>query len=265
MMRIQIPNFRNLAARLFLGRADHRASYYVVAVLAVAVAMFAAEFVARLLHAEPIASLMLCAVIFTAWFAGFVPALLAIALGLLAFHYYLVPPSNSFTWKHDLFVLHVSEVPRLILFIFTSLLVACVISLQKKATEDLRRSGDDLQAAMEDQKRIEAALLHSEMHLTEAQRLSRTGSFGWNVPSGEMFWSEETFRIFQSDHAVKPTLELIFERTHPDDLTAVQTTVRQASREGKDFDHEYRLLMPDGSVKYVHAVARAVRDPSGSV
>jgi PAS domain S-box-containing protein len=265
MMRIQIPNFRNLAARLSLGRADYRASYYVMAVLAVAVAMFAAEFVARLLHAEPIASLMLCAVIFTAWFAGFVPALLAITLALLAFHYYLVPPSNSFTWKQDLFALHVSEVPRLILFIVTSLLVACVISLQKKATEDLRRSGDDLLAAMEDQKRIEAALLHSEMHLTEAQRLSRTGSFGWNGPSGEMFWSDETFRIFQSDHAVKPTLELIFERTHPDDLTAVQTTVRQASRDGKDFDHEYRLLMPDGSVKYVHAVARAVRDPSGSV
>ena len=159
----------------------------------------------------------------------------------------------------------ISEVPRLILFFITSLLVAFVVTTQRKATEALRRSRDDLQAAIEDQKRIEAALLHSEMHLTEAQRLSRTGSFGWNVSTGELFWSDETFRIFQCDRAAKPTLGLIFERTHPDDRAAVQKTVQQASDDGKDFDHEHRLLMPDGSVKYVHAVARAARDASGSI
>lgn len=265
MTRIQTPRFRNLAARLSRGNAKHGTYSYVVAILSVAVAIIAVELMTNLLQAEPIASLMLCAVIFTAWFAGFVPALLAIALALLAFHYYLVPPINSFTWKHNLLVLHVTEVPRLILFVITSLLVACVISSQKKATEDLRRSGDDLQAAMEDQKRIEAALLHSEMHLTEAQRLSGTGSFGWNVSTGELFWSDETFRIFQCDRATKPTLELIFQRTHPEDRAAVQMTVQQASRDGKEFDHEYRLLMPDGAVKYVHAVARAASGASVSI
>src|ERR1700709_1429897 len=116
MMRIQSTYFRNLAARRFRGSAEHRISYYAMAVLSVAVAIGAAELVTRQLQAEPIASLMLCAVIFTAWFAGFVPALLAIALALLAFHYYLVPPINSLTWKHNLLVLHVTEVPRLILF-----------------------------------------------------------------------------------------------------------------------------------------------------
>src|ERR1700736_3145838 len=128
MTPIQTPQFRNLVARHFLGSAEHRIYSYVVVVLSVAVAIIAAELVTSLLQAEPIASLMLCAVIFTAWFAGFVPALLAIILSLLAFHYYLVPPINSFSWKHNLFVLHVTEVPRLILFSITSLLVACVIS-----------------------------------------------------------------------------------------------------------------------------------------
>lgn len=265
MTRIQPPQFRNLAAQHLLGGAKHRISSYVVAVLSVAVAIIAAELVTSLLQAEPIASLMLCAVIFTAWFTGFMPALLAITLALLAFHYYLVPPINSFTWKHNLFVLHVTEVPRLILFFITSFLVACVISSQRKTAEDLRRSGEDLQAAMEDQKRIEAALLASTRYLTEAQRLSRTGSFGWNVASGEIFWSEETFRIFQHDPTVKPTLEMIVQRTHPEDRAAVQQTIEQASSEGKDFDHEYRLLMPDDSVKHVHAVAHAARGASGGI
>jgi PAS domain S-box-containing protein len=240
-------------------------SCYATAILSVAVAIVAAELITRLLHAEAIASSMLCAVIFAAWFGGLGPVLLAIALALLAFHYYLVPPINSFTWKHDLFALDISEVPRLILFSITSLFVAFVISAQRKATEDLRRSGDDLQVATEDLTRIEATLLHSEMYLTEAQRLSGTGSFGWNVATTDIIWSEQTFRIFGCDRTTKPTVELIVQRTHPEDRDAVQNTIDRATREGKDFDHEYRLLMPDGSVKYVHAKAHAVRNASGRI
>src|SRR6202165_3547019 len=136
-------------------------SYHAMAVLSVAVAIVAAELITRLLHAEAIASSMLCAVIFAAWFGGFGPALLAITLALLAFHYYLVPPINSFTWKHDLFAVDISEVPRLVLFSVTSLVVAFLISAQRKATQDLQRSGHDLQVAMGDQKRIEAESLSS--------------------------------------------------------------------------------------------------------
>jgi PAS domain S-box-containing protein len=240
-------------------------SGYAMAVLSVAVAIIAAQLITRFLHTEPIASSMLCAVIFAAWFGGFGPALLAIALAVLAFHYYLAPPINSFTWKQDAFALDIAELPRLILFSITSLLVAFVISAQRKATEDLRRSGDDLHAAMENLKRTEAALLHSEMYLTEAQRLSCTGSFGWSVSDGNLFWSEETFRIFQYDLATRPALELIVQRVHPDDRAAVQGTMDEASRGGSGFDHEYRLLMPDGSVKYVRSVAHATRDASGGV
>jgi PAS domain S-box-containing protein len=275
-MRNQTTNFWNSAALLCgtsrrmikpnlpqLRPKPRTIAYYAMAVLSVAVAIIAAELITRLLHAEPIASTMLCAVIFAAWFGGFGPALLAIALALLAFHYYLVPPINSFTWKQDLFAVDISEVPRLVLFSITSVFVAFLIAAQRKATEIFRRSRDDLQAAIEDQKRIEAALLHSEMYLTEAQRLSRSGSFGWNVSSGEISWSDETYRIFQCNRATKPTLEFIVQRTHPEDRAAVQKTLDQASSDGKDFDHEYRLLMPDGSVKYVHAMAHAARHGPG--
>jgi PAS domain S-box-containing protein len=240
-------------------------SYHAMAVLSVGAAIAAADLITRQLHAEAIASLMLSAVLVTAWFGGFGPALVAIALAVLAFHYYVVPPVNSFTWKHSLFVLNISEVPRVVLFLVTSVVVSFIVSSQRKTTEALRRSGDDLRMAMNDQKRIAAALLHSEMHLTEAQRLSRTGSFRWNVSTGDIFWSNETFRILQYDRTARPSLELFFQRTHPEDLAAVQKTIQQASRNGKDYDQEYRLLMPDGSVKYLHAVAHAAREEPGGV
>jgi PAS domain S-box-containing protein len=239
--------------------------HYAMAVLSVAVAIVAAELITRLLNAEAIASAMLCAVIFAAWVGGRGPGLLAVALALLAFHYYLAPPGGSFVWKHDLFAVGISEVPRLILFSITSLVVAVLISAQTKATEELRRSGHDLQAAMENQKRTESALLHAQMYLTEAQRLSGTGSFAWNVASGEVIWSDQTYQVFGCDRATKPTVEFILQRVHPEDRAAVQGTVDRASIGGSDYDHEFRSLMPDGSVKYIHTVARATRDASGGV
>jgi len=105
----------------------------------VAVAVIATEFLARLLQTEPIALLMLCAVIFTAWLGGLGPALFAITLSLFIFYYNLVEPTNSFVWKHDLFSVHISELPRLVLFAITSLLVALAVAAQRKATEALRR------------------------------------------------------------------------------------------------------------------------------
>lgn len=103
----------------------------------------------------------------------------------------------------------------------------------------------------------EEALRRSEAYLAEGQRLSHTGSFGWHVQSGENYWSEETYRIFEFDRATKANVSLVFERVHPEDADAVRQVIEQASRDGKDFEHQYRLLMPDGSVKYVHVVAHA--------
>jgi PAS domain S-box-containing protein len=116
-----------------------------------------------------------------------------------------------------------------------------------------------------ERKRAEEALRQSETYLAEAQRLSHTGSFGWKPSTAAIIWSEETVRIFQYDRTTTPTVELILQRVHPKDAALVQQTIERAAQDGKDFDHEYRLLMPDGSVKHVHVVARALSDESGSV
>ena len=101
--------------------------------------------------------------------------------------------------------------------------------------------------------------------MAEAQKLSHTGSFGWKVSTGEVLWSEETFRIFRYDRTTKPTMALALQRVHPEAAALVQQTIERASQDGKDFEHECRLLLPDGSVKYVHIVAHAVSDASDSV
>jgi signal transduction histidine kinase/ActR/RegA family two-component response regulator len=104
-----------------------------------------------------------------------------------------------------------------------------------------------------------------EAYLAEAQRLSQTGSFGWRVATGEIAWSEETFRIFQYDRGTEPTVERVLARVHPEDAALVSETIARASRDGSDFEHAYRLVMPDGLVKHVHVVARGSRDAQGGI
>jgi PAS domain S-box-containing protein len=110
-----------------------------------------------------------------------------------------------------------------------------------------------------------AELRRSEVYLTEAQKLSRTGSFGWNVKSGEIFWSDESFRIFGYDRALSPTIDMALQRVHPDDLAFMQRTIDRASSDGRNIDLEHRLLLPDGSVKNIRLVAHAVRDEAGQL
>ena len=115
-----------------------------------------------------------------------------------------------------------------------------------------------------DLSRAEEALRRSEAYSAEAQRLSHTGSFGWDVSTGKIYWSQETFRILEYYPPTEPTLELVLHRTHPEDRALVQQVLDRASRERKDFDFEHRLLMPSGSVKYLRVVGRSSKDESGS-
>jgi PAS domain S-box-containing protein len=134
-----------------------------------------------------------------------------------------------------------------------SRLVPSVLRALREATQRTER------------KRAEESLRQSETYLAEAQRLSRTGSFGWSVLSGKIYWSEETYKIFDYDRALKPTLELVFQRIHPDDRDLVQQTIDRASEARANLDFEHRLLTPDGSVKYLHVLARASEPSSGNL
>jgi PAS domain S-box-containing protein len=106
-------------------------------------------------------------------------------------------------------------------------------------------------------------LRRREAYLAEAQRLSHTGSFGWRPDDGQLVWSDETYRIFEYDNTLRPTIDSVVQRVHPQDRALVQQVVDRASQTGIDFEHEYRLLMADGRVKHVHAIAHAVQNASG--
>jgi PAS domain S-box-containing protein len=108
-------------------------------------------------------------------------------------------------------------------------------------------------------------LQRSETFLAEAQSLSHTGSFGWSVRSGEIYWSAETYNIFEHDRTAKPTLEMVLRRIHPDDRDLVHQTLDRASEARVDFDLEPRLLMPDGSVKHLHVSARVLTASPGNL
>jgi PAS domain S-box-containing protein len=108
-------------------------------------------------------------------------------------------------------------------------------------------------------------LRRREAYLAEAQRLSHTGSFGWKPDTGEIAWSDETYRIFEYDPAEKPTVSMVLERSHPQDKALVQQVIERAFKTGMDFEHEYRLLLPSGAIKHVRAVAQAFENASGNL
>jgi signal transduction histidine kinase len=112
---------------------------------------------------------------------------------------------------------------------------------------------------------LQSDLQRNEAFLAQAQSISSTGSFGWNVARGEIYWSDQTYRIFEHDRAATPTLESIVHRVHPDDRAMVQQTLELASRQGSNFDFEHRLLMQDSEIRHVHVIARAVQEAAGQV
>jgi PAS domain S-box-containing protein len=120
---------------------------------------------------------------------------------------------------------------------------------------------------LSEQKRAERALRRSETFLAEGQRLSQTGSFSWRVATDEITWSEQLYRIYDVEIGVPVTLELIRSRVHPEDVSLIEKMkmVDQARDGGSNFEWQYRLMMPDHSIKYMHAVAHATRDEDGQL
>jgi PAS domain S-box-containing protein len=116
-----------------------------------------------------------------------------------------------------------------------------------------------------ERKEAEQALRRSEAFLAEAQHLSHTGSFSWRVATDEITWSEQLYRIYELEIGVPVTLELIRTRVHPEDLTLYERMVEEARVGGNDFEWQYRLLMPNHSIKYMHALAQSTRDQNGQL
>jgi len=119
---------------------------------------------------------------------------------------------------------------------------------------ELRKARNELERKVAERT---ADLQRSEAYLAEAQRLSHCGSFTWNVFREGVYWSEEAYRIFEFDQAVEPTLELILQRTHPEDRALVKEASTLVTQGERHLHFEHRLLMPDGSVKHIEIVAHA--------
>jgi len=234
---------------------------YTAAIAFVAVAFFVTVQLRAHFEQTP-NSLFFCAVILAAWYGGFGPGLLAGVLSVATIEWFLRPSAVAFE-------LDASEVARSIVFLFATYLISWICSKQKLGAELLRRARDELEAKVQertqDLQRVNEELRRSETYLTEGQRLSHTGSFGWTVSTGEIFWSEETFRIFQWDPTTKPTVELVLKRVPPEDRDFVKQTIERAAQDGKDFDLTHRLLMPDGTVKHVQIVAHSQKTSSGEL
>ena len=124
-------------------------------------------------------------------------------------------------------------------------------AILEKANEDLKASQSDLQRRWR--------------YLAEAQRLSHSGTFGWKVHSGELIWSDETYKILGFTRQTNPTLDLVFDRVHPEDRNRLQQIRDRATQSGMDLDVDHRILLPDGVTKFVHVVAHAGRDNSGDL
>jgi PAS domain S-box-containing protein len=115
-----------------------------------------------------------------------------------------------------------------------------------------------------ERKQAEEELRRSESYLTEAQKLSQTGSWGWNLSGGEMFWSRETFRIFGVDpRDVKPSYQLLLQFVHPEDRPLVERSLERAKRDGSEFKAEFRIVLPDGSIKHLRSLGHPAPKESG--
>jgi PAS domain S-box-containing protein len=219
-------------------------------------------------------SLFLCAVILSAWFGGVGPGLLATALSALAFNYYFLPPIHSLGPKPD-------EIPRLVIFTVSALFVGSLSAAQRIAMESLRRARDDLRATVQElqntnealqaesreRKFAEESLRRSETYLAEAQRLTHTGSWVWQVAGGNAsYLSDEWYRIYGFDpEDGVPTLEQRLQRIHPEDRAKWQEATDRAVSEKSDYDVEFRITLPGAMVKHIHAVGHPVLDASGDL
>ena len=141
-------------------------------------------------------------------------------------------------------------------------LIHCVGSPVMEEGKTLRFVGTLMDIT--EQERTARELWRREAFLAQAQALNHTGSFSWNLSTGELVWSDETFRILNYRRTVKPTLDLVFKRVHPDDAASVQQAIEDA-KGGKSLDFGHRLLMPDGLVKHVHVVAYLLKSESGQL
>jgi PAS domain S-box-containing protein len=143
---------------------------------------------------------------------------------------------------------------------------ACEVERMLTNIRERERVEDALREQLTERRRAEEELRRSEAYLAEGQRISHTGSWAWNVSTGELFWSREHFRICGFDpETAKPSYPMFLERIHPKDRLFVEQTLDRAVRERSDLEMDYRIVLTDGSTKYLQSLGHPVIRESGDL
>lgn len=241
-----------------------------VAVASVALSAFATLWLRATFQPMPNA-LFFCAIIFSAWFGGVGPGILAGVLSVLAIRYFCTPPLHSWT-------VSVSDMPRYVIFLVSAVVISWISGQQKQAqralckardelersvqarTDELQKANRELQAEIAERRRGETVLRRIEDYLSEGQRLSHTGSWAWNVRTREnLYWSKEHFRIFGFDPATScGDFKTARQRIHPEDQPKFDGALDRAVRERADFELNYRIILPGNLVRHLHTLGHPV-------
>jgi PAS domain S-box-containing protein len=137
--------------------------------------------------------------------------------------------------------------------------------LGQDTLEALESVADTIAQGIE-RKWAEEELRRSEAYLTQGERIGHTGSWGWHVGTGLVYWSKEHFRIFDYDpETTMPSYSLFKERIHPEDRFSFEEILNRAVRDKSDFEYDYRIVLPDRSTKFLRSVGQALVNPSGEL
>jgi PAS domain S-box-containing protein len=128
----------------------------------------------------------------------------------------------------------------------------------------LRKAHDELEMKVAERT---ADLRRSEAYLVEAQRLSRSGTWVLNPTTMQyLYWSDESYRIWALDpRQGLPTRQTVWQRIHPDDRDSVWEEVQEALRQKKDYSGEFRIVLPNGTVKYLATISHHLFSTKGEL
>src|SRR5712664_881695 len=229
---------------------------YGIAVLSVAIAIGLGFFLLQYFEAK--LTPFLFAVAATVWYAGTGPSVLAIVLSVLSLNYFFLRPSFSFS------PISYADLVYLTFCIFCALAVGWVRAVRRRAEQELRQAHEKLEAKVVERT---ANLQRDEAYLAQAQKLTRTGSWVWDPRTEKVLYcSEEMFRIFGLDPRESlPSRDNFRQQIHPEDRDWVKKRFEKSLRERVDSFAEYRVLLPDGTVRYINASGHPVLDEDGEL
>ncbi|ABR91523.1 sensory box histidine kinase [Janthinobacterium sp. Marseille] len=238
---------------------------YAAALFSVALAFFVLSVMRPQFSAAP-TPLFLCAIMFTAWVGGTGPCFFSIVLSVLAYDYFFVTPLHSF-------VINGRHSFRILFFSMAAIFIGGLAAAQQSAVRSAKRASDKLALAIDDLKsvnlklementernRIHESLRYSEAFLTEGQKISRTGSWRWNIEVHSLEWSDEHYRIFGYEPSSDMScFEMYSSRAHPTDHLLLANVVKEAVAKKQRFECDYRIILSAGSIRFLRGIGMPV-------